>query len=71
MTKKYVIVNPDTNQYFTARYWYDENVWSRNYEDAKLYNSEDEIKEDFIEDTLKDAFESIRFLKIETFFVND
>jgi len=68
MFKKYVIVNPDTNQYFTARYW--ENIWSRNYEDAKLYDNEDEMKTDFTEDEFE-AFENIRFLKIETFFVND
>jgi len=71
MVKKYVIVNPDTNQYFTAIYWYNKNVWSRDYKDAKLYSSEDEIKKDFLEDVFEDAFENLNFLKIETFFVND
>ena len=71
MIKKYVIVNLETNQYFTARYWYDENVWSRNYEDAKLYDNEDEITSDFTQDVYEDAFENVKFVKIETFFVND
>jgi len=72
MVKKYVIVNPDTNQYFTGRYWYGEDgEWTRNYEDAKFYESEEEIIEDFKAEEFEDAFENKAFLKIETFYTND
>lgn len=72
MVKKYVIVNPYTNQYFTGRYWYGENEeWTRNYEDAKFYNSEEQIIDDFKSEEFENIFENINFLKIEVFYTND
>lgn len=66
------ILNPNTNKYYTGRFW--DVSWSFNWEDARLFKDEAEITEllkfdDEDKEKVKYLFDEIDYIEVRTFYV--